>query len=97
MSSRTIRAAVSTSGGIVSGVVGDSIVVLPNMAAEHHVAFMQARGCVAEVGGRLAHLAIVGRELQRTMMVLPGACKILLPGMKVTLDPARCEIRIEEL
>ena len=83
------RAAVVAGRGCVTGVVGDDIVVLPNMHPSHAMAVMQARGVVAEVGGALAHLAVVCRE-----MVLPDACTTLTPGMRVTLDPARCEILV---
>lgn len=88
------RAAVVAGRGCVTGVVGDDIVVLPNMHPSHAMAVMQARGVVAEVGGALAHLAVVCREMGTTMMVLPDACTTLTPGMRVTLDPARCEILV---
>jgi phosphohistidine swiveling domain-containing protein len=91
------RAAVVSSGGRVTGIVGDDIVVLPNMNVQHLGAVMLAEGVVAEVGGMLAHLAIVCRERGKTMMVMPGACSVLKPGMHITLLPARCEIRIEDL
>jgi phosphohistidine swiveling domain-containing protein len=90
------RAAVVSAHGDVTGVVGEDIVVIPNMDPEHTVAVLRARGVVAEVGGRLAHIAIVCREDRKTMMVLPDACSLLTPGMRVTLVPARCEIVVQE-
>jgi phosphohistidine swiveling domain-containing protein len=89
------RAAVVSSGGRVTGIVGEDILVLPNMDPRHLPEVLKAEGVVAEVGGALAHLAIVCRERGKTMMVMPNARAVLAPGMHVTLLPARCEIRIE--
>ncbi len=91
----SFRAAVVSARGGVTGIVGEDIVVLPNMHPSYATQVMGARGVVSEVGGQLAHLAVVARELGKTMMVLPDACTLLQPGMCVTLNPARCEIRIE--
>jgi phosphohistidine swiveling domain-containing protein len=91
------RAAVASIGrGLVTGVVGQDIIVLPNMHPSHFEAVVAARGVVAEVGGQMAHLAVVSRELGKTLMVLPDACSLLQPGVRVQLDPARCEIRVIE-
>jgi phosphohistidine swiveling domain-containing protein len=89
------RAAVASAGnGPVSGVVGEDIVVLPDMNSRHVDTIMQARGVVAEVGGPLAHLAIVSRELGCVLMVMPDAGVVLRPGMRVLLNPKGCEILI---
>ena len=90
------RAAVVSAHGTVTGVVGEDIGVFPSMSPKYHLDFLACRAAVAEVGGELAHLAIVSRETGRTLMILRGACKMLRPGMRVTLDPSRCEIRTEE-
>lgn len=89
------RAAVVASHGSITGIVGEDIAVLPDMSPKRQLEFMAARAAVAEVGGQLAHLAVVSRELGRTLMVLPGACTKLPPGTRVTLNPARCEILVE--
>ncbi len=94
---RSYRAAVVSSGGRVTGIVGEDILVLPNMDPRHLPEVLKAEGIVAEVGGQLAHLAIVCRERGKTMMVLSDARARLQPGMAVTLLPARCEIRIEDI
>lgn len=86
------RAAVCSSGGPVTGVVGEDILVLPNMSPRYALDFAAAKGAIAEVGGALAHLAIVAREEGKTMMVLPNACTLLPAGSLVTLNPSRCEI-----
>lgn len=89
------RAAVVSGHGSVIGIVGDSIVVIPDMSPTRVGEVINARGVVSEVGGALAHLAIVCREQGKTMMVMPDACSVLTAGMRVTLNPACCEIRIE--
>ena len=93
----TYAAAVVSRGATITGVVGEDIVVIPNMHPSYYTQVMDARAAIAEVGGQLAHLAVVCRESRRTMMVLPDACELLTPGMRVTLDPSRCEIRVEPL
>lgn len=94
---RRLRAAVASAGkGAVSGVVGDDIIVLPDMQARHVDAAMSSRGVVAETGGPLMHLAIVGRQIGRVIMILPNAASVLRPDMSVVLNPKRCEIIIAE-
>jgi phosphohistidine swiveling domain-containing protein len=90
------RAAVVSAGGTVTGVIGEDIAVLPDMHPTRSGQAWDARAVVAEVGGPLAHMAVVAREMNKTMMVLPDACELLHPGMRVTLVPARCEILTEE-
>jgi phosphohistidine swiveling domain-containing protein len=90
------RAAVVAAHGDVSGIVGEDIAVLPDMRPTREPEIANARGVVSEVGGPLAHLAIVCREHGKTMMVLPNACALLRPGMRVTLVPARCEILTDD-
>ena len=78
--------------GEVSGIVGEDIAVLPDMHPTREGEVTAAKGAVAEVGGQLAHLATVSREAGKPLMVLPDACRLLTPGMHVTLNPGRCEI-----
>lgn len=93
-SERVYRAGVVADGGVVTGVVGADVAVLPDMSPKRTLDFLASQAAVAEVGGQLAHLAIVGREQRKTLMVLPDACSLLKPGMVVTLDPSRCEVRV---
>lgn len=89
------RAAVASAGnGPVSGKVGDDIIVLPNMNAEHVPAVLRARGVVAETGGPTVHLAIVSREAGLPIMILPNAATLLRLGMTVVINPKRCEILV---
>ena len=90
-----VRAAVVSYGPSVTGVVGVDIAVLPDMHPRHTVEVLAAKAAVAEVGGQLAHIAVISREGNRPLMVLPNACTLLQAGMAVTIDPARCEIRWE--
>jgi phosphohistidine swiveling domain-containing protein len=86
----------SAGTGSVSGVVGEDIIVLPDMAASHVPSVMEARGVVAETGGPLTHLAIVSRGFGIVLMVMPDAATELRPGMRVVLNPKRCEIIVVE-
>lgn len=84
-----------SSAGRVTGIVGEDIIVLPDMGTDHLDVVMRADGVVAEAGGELAHLVIVCKGLGKTVMIMPGACSILYPGLCVTLLPERCEIRVD--
>ncbi len=88
------RAAILADHGSITGIVGRDIIVLPDMNPSREVEVLQAKATVSEVGGMLAHLAIVSREARKTMMVMPDACTLLLPGTKITMNPSRCEILI---
>jgi len=83
---RILRAAVASPGsGPTSGVVGEDILVLPDMAASH---------VDRETGGPMLHLAIVSRSIGKVIMVMPDAMSTLLPGMLVVLNPKLCQIII---
>lgn len=90
------RAAVVSAGGSITGVVGEDIAVLPDMHPSRSGQAWDARAVVAEVGGPLAHMALVAREMNKTMMVMSDACTLLRPGTRVTLIPARCEIQVHD-
>ena len=96
MSENTHRAAVLSSAGRVSGIVGEDILVLSNMRLEHLPTITDdVCGIVAEVGGVIAHLVIMCREKGKTIMILPDACSLLKRGMAVTLLPAQHQIRVD--
>lgn len=91
------RAAVLSMGrGKVTGIVGEDIIVIPDMHPSREPDVRAARGIVTEVGGQLCHLAVVSREAGKTVMLMPDACDVLTPGMRVALIPGRCEIVIDD-
>lgn len=89
-------AVVSAGSGPVTGIVGETVLVLPNMAPEHATKLLDPKlvGVVAEVGGQLCHFAIVAREQGVPVLVLPDATTVLLPGCTVHLDTRRLLIQL---
>jgi len=72
-----------------------SIVVIPHAGPEYQATLVsackadqsgRAGAVICEVGGRLAHLAVVGREFGHTLLLLQNAMRRLKPGTLVTLD-----------
>jgi len=79
------------------GVPAGSIAVVPSAGPAYELALLSAckggaGAVIAEVGGRLAHLAIVSRELGARLVVMENATKVLKPGQLVTLDLDKCII-----
>jgi phosphohistidine swiveling domain-containing protein len=79
-------------GSEITGVVGEGIVVLPNLSADHALAAMKAQAIITEEGGQLAHLAIVALERGLTIMRVPDAITRYPEGTKVTLKPGTGKI-----
>lgn len=89
------EAAVLVDYGPVSGIVGNEILVLPDLSPDHAEAAMEAKvkAIITERGGQLAHLAIVGRETGWTIMRVPDATTRYPEGVLLTLNPADGTIR----
>jgi phosphohistidine swiveling domain-containing protein len=71
-----------------------SIIVIPYAGEEYDMAARTAcsngKGAViTETGGKLCHLATVGRELGYTMVMVEDATRIYLPGMVVRINTDR--------
>jgi hypothetical protein len=81
-------ATVVVDAGEVVGVVGEEILVVPDMRPEHHEAMCAARAVVAGVGGVGAHLAQLGVEQNKTAMVVPDAVARYPKGTTLRLVPA---------
>jgi phosphohistidine swiveling domain-containing protein len=79
-------------GSEITGVVGEGIVVLPDLSADHALAAMKAQAIITEEGGQLAHLAIVALERGLTIMRVPDAVTRYPEGTKVTLKPSTGQI-----
>lgn len=72
-----------------------SIAVVPHAGPEYQLAMETAnmensfgrRGClIAETGGKLAHLAVVGREFKCTVLMMPGVMSMYSIGDTVEID-----------
>lgn len=81
-------AAVIVDAGECTGVVGVDIAVLPDAQADKVEAIATCNGVIVEKGGPLAHLIIVSRGRDITVMRHPDACDLFRPGMTVSLVPS---------
>lgn len=79
----------------VSGTVGKEIVVLPSLSPEYATQVMGAdvRAIVADVGGALSHIALVGRERNLVVIRAPGAFERLKVGTEVAIDTRTGQVR----
>lgn len=74
-------------GGLVSGTVGKEIAVLPNLSQKYTEVAMQSKAIIAERGGALAHLSVVGMEMGLTVVRDPDALVKYPEGTVLTVDP----------
>ncbi len=88
--------AVLADGGEVTGVVGKDVAVLPTLGPEHAEVAMVSRAIIAERGGALAHLAVVGRELGLTIVRDRDAVFRYPKGCVVTINPSNGTVRIQQ-
>lgn len=74
-----------------TGEVGVDVVVLPDLSPRHAELVMgdAVRAVVAEQGGALAHVAVVGRERGLIVLRVPGALASFPVGCKVTINLVR--------
>lgn len=100
---------ISACGGIVKGKVKiilnlkdvkrvkeNDIAVTNDNSPLFSLAFLKAAGIVSEKGGRLCHLAIVSREMEKPCILgVENATKILKEGMIVEVDGYNGEINIK--
>jgi hypothetical protein len=85
---------VLSDGGAVTGVVGQDIAVLPDLSVDYKDAALTSRAIIAERGGALAHLAIVGMERGLTVVRDPGALIRYPKGSVLTINPEAGTVRI---
>jgi len=62
------------------------ILILPHAGPEYQDMAMKAGLVICEVGGKLAHLAIVGRELGLPLIQIENAYNLFKEGAKLTID-----------
>ena len=93
----SFRATVIVDAGEVTGVVGKDVLVVPDMRPEHVDAMLASRAVVAGVGGAGAHLAQVGAERNKTIMVVPDAVTRYPQGTPVRLVPAEGRIEVMDV
>lgn len=74
------------------------IAVVPNAGPDYQLALETAckkgkygrpGAVICETGGKLAHLAVVGRELRHTLLMVPNARKRFPQGTLLTIDVAK--------
>lgn len=82
-------------GPSVSGVIGEDIIVLPDLREDRLDAILNAKAIITEKGGKLAHLALVAMERQVPMLRVEDAMRRFRPGLQVMVVPH--EGRIERL
>ncbi len=85
---------VLVSGPTVSGVVGENIVVLPNLSMDYYEAACRASAIITEAGGALVHMAIVLREQGVPIVLVPDARKRYPKGTSVIVDAEHGDVRI---
>lgn len=88
------KATVIVDHGERTGVVGEDIAVLSDSEPRPDAEISKYKGIVVERGGPLAHVAIISRGCEITLMLLKDACSLLTPGMTVTLNPSQGRITI---
>lgn len=88
-----VSCSVLVPGPAVEGVVGQDVVVLPNLAPDHLPKLLTARAVITEQGGELAHLAQVALERSIPMVRMEDARTRFRPGMRVRVDATRGEVR----
>lgn len=78
---------VLVSGSTVEGIIGEDVIVLPDLSPEHLNKIRAARAIITERGGQLAHLAQVALERSIPILRVEDACQIFQQGRRVTVDP----------
>ena len=90
--------------GYAEGVVGTAemldkgervdILLLKTLDPAATIYYENIKGVIAEIGGQLAHAAIVAREYGLPVITLENATRILNNGMKVRMDCSDGKISI---
>lgn len=74
-------------GEVVHGIVGQSIAVLADLRPSQADLVLASRAVVTEMGGELAHLAIVARESGIPLMLVKNARELFPSGTYLRVDP----------
>lgn len=85
---------VLVSGAVVEGIIGEDVIVLPDLSPEHLDKIRHARAILTERGGQLAHLAQVALERSIPILRVADACRIFQEGRRVTVDPVCGQVHV---
>ena len=75
----------------------NSILVIPHAGVAFELEAMKAGAVICEVGGKLAHLVTVCRELGKPIIRMDNALSKLRRGQRVTLSPEEGKIEIHAM
>lgn len=95
LASQTIKATTIVNAGNYTGIIGEDVVVLPDLSPLRVSEIEGKKAIIAEQGGELCHIAIVAGGLAMTVMRVADACNTFQPGMRVVMDPVRRTIVID--
>ncbi|APU88935.1 hypothetical protein Rctr197k_130 [Virus Rctr197k] len=84
--------AVLVTGPELEGVVGEDIVVMPDLHPSRIDQLILARAVITEKGGALAHLAVVALERSITILRVPDATIRYPKGMRLKIAPSEGKI-----
>ena len=86
--------AILVDGPPVTGVVGQDVIVLPNLDPKYLPQVLGARAIITEQGGALAHLAQVALERCIPVVLHPEARSVFAKGMRVTVNAVNGTVRV---
>lgn len=90
----SFQCAVLNDAGEVTGVIGEEVLVLPNLDPNHLQEMVDAKAVITEAGGAAAHLVSVAREKGLTIVRDVDARKKYGQGMLVNINPAEGKVRV---
>lgn len=68
--------------------------VIPNASVEYQIACTNADVIITEVGGQLAHMAIVSREMGKLLLRVDNALEKFPPGSKFWIDLEELTLKV---
>lgn len=80
--------------GAITGVVGEDVLVVPDMHPDRVDAMLAARAVITEAGGAGAHLAQVGAEHSKTIVRVADAVTRYQTGDMVRIDPSAGRVEV---
>ena len=86
---------VDAPGSYIDGIVGEEILVVPDLRPDRLEAMLASKLVITENGGELAHLANVSREMPAPIPILrvPGAMARFPVGTRLAVTPSEGRIR----
>jgi len=71
------------------------ILVIPHAGSEFEIFARQAGLVISEVGGKLAHLVIVGREMGLPLVRVDNACELFKEDVVISLNFDECTLKVK--